>query len=629
MRKILFLAANPESTRRLNLEKEAREIQEALDISELAKEFELIQKWEVRPKDFRRALLKHEPDIVHFSGHGEGNLGLVISDESGASKAVTGDALAGLFAEFPCVKCVLLNACYAKVQAQAIVRHVNYAIGMKDTIYDKAAIAFAIGFYDGLGYGRTIEEAFNLGSNAILWEYKSNSGETRRMIPVESAQVKSSGNLPEHLKPILFKKAKNVAEGINNQTQRTESVVVNPNPREKYRTRIQKYLDERNLTPIAKWQLATFAKEQGISESEAGSILEEAILTQTGGVEASESAPPRGQYGDKIIAPPRSITRKQFLKWVGLGGASLVTVVVAREIFNKGNITLKTFEFEVKTVNAQGQVTEQQKSQAKLFKEDLGNSVTLEMVSIPGDKFLMGTEDEEIERLVKKFDTDRFRYEKPQHEVTIQPFFMGRYPVTQAQWKAIASLPKINLDLLPNPSYFKGDNRPVEQVSWDEAREFCHRLSEQTGKKYRLPSEAEWEYACRAGTTTPFYFGETITDKLANYGASKTYASEPKGEYRAETTPVGSFPPNAFGLYDMHGQVLEWCEDDWHTIYQSAPIDGSAWLSRDKYVYSVIRGGDWGSHPVFCRSAFRQYDHRDDHDLSIGFRVVCIAPSTK
>ena len=139
--KILFLAANPQSTSRLNLQQETREIQEALDISELSKEFDLIQQWEVRPKDFRRALLRYKPDIVHFSGHGRSESGLVISDESGAAKPVTRDALAGLFAEFPDVKCVLLNACYAEVQAQAIVRHIDYVIGMRDTIYDKAAIA--------------------------------------------------------------------------------------------------------------------------------------------------------------------------------------------------------------------------------------------------------------------------------------------------------------------------------------------------------------------------------------------------------------------------------------------------------------------------------------------------------
>ncbi len=144
----------------------------------------------------------------------------------------------------------------------------------------------------------------------------------------------------------------------------------------------------------------------------------------------------------------------------------------------------------------------------------------------PGGTFLMGTEDEEIERLVKKFNWEGFRRERPQHEVTVPPFFMGKYPITQAQWKAIASRTdlKVKQDLDFKPAYFKdrpdSDRRPVEQVNWYDAVEFCARLSKLTGREYRLPSEAEWEYACRAGTTTPFYFGETITGELANYNAS-------------------------------------------------------------------------------------------------------------
>ncbi|MEM6612423.1 MAG: CHAT domain-containing protein, partial [Cyanobacteria bacterium P01_C01_bin.72] len=185
--KILFLAANPESTNHLNLGEEAREIQDALDSSQLSSEFELIQRWKVRPKDFRRALLRHQPDIVHFSGHGSGKTGLIITNDAGESKKVSGNALAGLFAAFPMVKCVLLNACYAEVQARSIVKHVDYVIGMKDTIYDNAARAFSIGFYDSLGYGKNFEEAFALGSNAILWEYDNSTGqkrdEPRELIP--------------------------------------------------------------------------------------------------------------------------------------------------------------------------------------------------------------------------------------------------------------------------------------------------------------------------------------------------------------------------------------------------------------------------------------------------------------
>ena len=251
--------------------------------------------------------------------------------------------------------------------------------------------------------------------------------------------------------------------------------------------------------------------------------------------------------------------------------------------------------------------------------------VSLDLVSIPGGSFMMGTEESEIERLIKNFNWEYFRREKPQHKVTVQPFLMGKYPVTQSQWRVIASLPKVNRDLKANPSRFKGDNLPVETVSWFDAVEFCQRLSNRTKQEYRLPSEAEWEYACRAGTTTPFNFGETITGDLANYKTNKrTYTNEASGDFRAKTTPVGSFPPNPYGLYDMHGNVWEWCEDNWHDNYEGAPSNGSAWISGNDSI-KVVRGGSWSSNPRFCRSAFRRLT-RDTRVNYIGFRVVCVAP---
>ncbi|NEP03278.1 MAG: SUMF1/EgtB/PvdO family nonheme iron enzyme [Symploca sp. SIO2E9] len=290
---------------------------------------------------------------------------------------------------------------------------------------------------------------------------------------------------------------------------------------------------------------------------------------------------------------------------------------------------LSLFEFETFTVNHRGEEIKRKSHSAQYFIETLPNKVPLEMVYIPGGKFMMGSPEGE------GYDSER-----PQHEVTLQPFFMGKYPVTQAQWRAIASREDLQVEreLKPNPASFSNsqdsDSRPVERVSWYDAVEFCQRLSKQTGKQYRLPSEAEWEYACRAFTTTPFHFGETITDKLANYDASDTYASEPKGEYRKQTTPVGMFPPNAFGLYDMHGNVYEWCADDWHENYQGAPNDGSAWIEEDcngNDNYSqVLRGGSWFIDPYLCRCAFR-YDINIWRDViydNFGFRVVCVAART-
>ncbi|MGI0486434.1 formylglycine-generating enzyme family protein [Pantanalinema rosaneae CENA516] len=279
---------------------------------------------------------------------------------------------------------------------------------------------------------------------------------------------------------------------------------------------------------------------------------------------------------------------------------------------------LQTFTFTTVTVNAQGKETSREQYQASYFAEDLGQGVTLEMVAIPGGEFLMGSPEGD--------GSDR---EKPQHRVSVQPFFMGKYPVTQAQWRVVAALPQVNRNLKPDPSNFKGDDRPVERISWHEAVEFCDRLSRSTGRAYRLPSEAEWEYACRAGTTTPFHFGQTISTDLANYDGNYTYGDGKKGVYREETTPVGNFKvANAFGLYDMHGNVWEWCADHWHDNYKNAPDDGSAWIEGGDSDGRVVRGGSWLAFPGKCRSAVRGRSNSGDQYSSTGFRVVCSASRT-
>jgi formylglycine-generating enzyme required for sulfatase activity len=208
----------------------------------------------------------------------------------------------------------------------------------------------------------------------------------------------------------------------------------------------------------------------------------------------------------------------------------------------------------------------------------------------------------------------------------------------------VAHLPREGKDLDPDPAHFKeSDNNPVERVSWYDAIEFCARLSRHTGKNYRLPSEAEWEYACRAGTTTPFHFGETITGELANYNSSEVYQQGKPKKSPKKTTPVRSYPPNAFGLYDMHGNVWEYCLDPWHRDYQGAPpTDGSVWDEKNidnRYEnllnsinelliddrYCVLRGGSWGDDPDDCRFAIRDYYYRRDlRSYYIGFRVVCV-----
>ncbi|MEB3232090.1 MAG: formylglycine-generating enzyme family protein [Leptolyngbyaceae bacterium] len=262
---------------------------------------------------------------------------------------------------------------------------------------------------------------------------------------------------------------------------------------------------------------------------------------------------------------------------------------------------------------------------SKRFFEDLGDGQRLEMVLIRGGTFTMGSPADEEERNES---------EGPQHDVTLSTFLMGRYPVTQAQWRQVAGFDPVDskVEFPLSPSGFgdkdDSDRRPVEQVSWYQAKEFCARLSHRTKRNYRLPSEAEWEYACRAGTTTPFYCGETITTDIANYDGNYTYGRGPNGKYRKETTPVDHFEMvNPWGLCDMHGNVWEWCLDPWHENYEGAPLDGRPWLENPSQSNRrVLRGGSWGSRPRYCRSASRSLYAPDIRSYSFGFRVVLAPP---
>ncbi len=319
-----------------------------------------------------------------------------------------------------------------------------------------------------------------------------------------------------------------------------------------------------------------------------------------------------------------TIQQKFILNAASVGFTTDIGIGSAIPILTPTTDALQKFTFEVVTVNRRGEIIKKEPKQAQYFTE-LGNGINLEMVAIPGGTFLMGSPEGE-----------GYDDEKPQHEVTVEPFFIGKYPVTQVQWRAVAALPRVDRDLKPDPSYFKGDNRPVEYISWFDAVEFCARLSKVTGKDYRLPSEAEWEYACRAGTTTPFHFGETITTELANYCGTDEkigetlyqgyYGEGPLGIYRRETTPVGLFPANPFGLHDMHGNLWEWCIDHWHENYEEAPTNGNAWIvnnENDNRIGRLLRGGSWYYNPEYCRSANRNRNSPDNDDYDIGFRVVC------
>ena len=208
-----------------------------------------------------------------------------------------------------------------------------------------------------------------------------------------------------------------------------------------------------------------------------------------------------------------------------------------------------------------------------MSKVKLAASVTLEMTPIPGGTFLMGSPKDEI---------GRFSNEGPRHEVALAPFLMGKHLITRAQYQVVMG---------NNLSCFKGANRPVKQVNWHEAMEFCYRLSQELGQAYTLPSEAQWEYACQAGTTTPFH-------------------------------------PNEFGLCNMHGNVLEWCLDHYHDSYEGAPMDGSAWVDAEAEENKprIIRGGSCLLNPRYCRCAYRSYDYPGNRFNDSGFRVVSVPP---
>lgn len=218
------------------------------------------------------------------------------------------------------------------------------------------------------------------------------------------------------------------------------------------------------------------------------------------------------------------------------------------------------------------------------------NSIGMRFVWIEPGNFLMGSPKEERERLP----------DEAQHKVTLtKGFYMGIHLVTQEQWQAVIG---------NNPSYFKGEkNLPVDSVSWNDCQEFIKKLRDKDKKPYRLPTEAEWEYACRAGTKTPFHFGDTISTDQANYNGNFIDWNGKKGVNRAKTTPVGSFPANAWGLYDMHGNLFQWCQDEFGEYPQKEVIDPQGAEKHILHVLSlhVLRGGSWINYPVSCRSAFR------------------------
>jgi formylglycine-generating enzyme required for sulfatase activity len=294
--------------------------------------------------------------------------------------------------------------------------------------------------------------------------------------------------------------------------------------------------------------------------------------------------------------------RRTFMQNLAAGGASLAASVNSAALPALSGSTgvklppLQEYAFNTVRVDRHGRTLAVERRVTRFFDESLGGfGDDIAMVAVPLDNAARA------------------------------PFFLARTPVTQAQWRAVAGLPRMQRDLDPAPACFIGDAHPVECVSWYDAEEFCARLTAYTGRPYRLPREVEWERACRAGSSAPFAYGPTLTGALANYGAGRTYAAEAPGVSHRATTPVGQFAPNRHGLNDMHGNVWEWCADPWHGDAQSGAVSDARRGADPQW--RVLRGGSWADAPDRLRSASRTGNRAAAFNRIIGLRLALSFPA--
>ncbi len=349
------------------------------------------------------------------------------------------------------------------------------------------------------------------------------------------------------------------------------------------RTMLAKRLSRHGLA-LSGGSLAVAISQNAASACVPTSVMSSTIKTMTlGEVAAADLISVKVAALTEGVVKSMLLTKLKTMVALVLMVVSMVTLTTAMLVWgqtgDKGNSGEKPAAKDEKQAA---------QAQPKDSPKDFTNSIGMKFVWIKPGSFMMGSPKEEKERF--DFET--------QHKVTLtKGFYMGVYTVTQEQWKEVMG---------NNPSSFKGEkNLPVETVSWDDCQEFIKKLREKDKKQYRLPSEAEWEFACRAGTTTPFHFGETISTDQANYNGDFTYGEGKKGVHRKKTTPVGSFPANAWGLHDMHGNVMEWCQDCWSDYPQKDVVDPTGPEKPEKGESRVLRGGSWSGYPLHCRSANR------------------------
>lgn len=451
------------------------------------------------------------------------------------------------------------------------------------------------------------------------------------------------GQVHDYVRGKVITAAPTMAPSIFNGYQGEEISLVRVvmNPETTYRQKVQTRIRKGRIGPAGRRFLATWQARLDIAPERAAAIEAEVLkpfaekqkhldeYAETLREEIAEEFPLSPEaiqelkdlqklwnLPDQDVEPvigevlqAQGVNPEQPFDWSQVGAETAnVPQAIPLDVATQWALPMRRYPFETVQVNEQGDIVERSQGEAECLVEDLGNGITLEMVFIPGNEFWMGAPDDE---------EGAGDEEKPRHRVVVPDFCMGKFPVTQAQYEVITG---------KNPSRFDGKKRPVEKVTWDEAVAFCEALAERTGRTYRLPSEAEWEYACRAGTATPFHLGPTITTDLANYDGSESYGEGPTGNNRKQTIEVGQFPPNCFGLYDLHGNVWEWCQDVWHRNYEGAPTDGTAWMQGGNQSWQVIRGGSWFNFPRDCRSAYRLSSLPVNRSNDIGFRVVCVAP---